>query len=151
MVDFKQVIKGLLIFVLGYFLTITSYYIVPPILNSIPYTDQLGLTWFVMIVTWVLGLIIIPAITITKGIQTQEATTTGFQGMALAALFFLFMLILTYVGWFWIEALSGVLEVSDPTATMIMQGVFYIGLFINWILGVVIAPATKIIKSSTHQ
>lgn len=76
-----DVIKGVGFFFAGTFVSAISYWIIPPIvevMSGIFSSDLLnGISWFILIMFWVLTMIVIPAYLITK--STYSKTEGGIE------------------------------------------------------------------------
>lgn len=75
--DFKGAIKGIIVFVIGYIISLVLYYTIPPIVETMdsiwPNSTFTSIAWFAIYSLWVLCLIIMPTIITLKGTVMPDA------------------------------------------------------------------------------
>lgn len=64
-----QIIKGVIWFFFGLAYSVLSYYVVPALVDFLPTTTLQAIFWVGLILTWILAIIIAPAVIITKAFQ----------------------------------------------------------------------------------
>lgn len=143
MTDIKKIGTGFGIFITAIFVNLLGYVVLDalfPVVNATGDTNAIGNTWegtfwFVLIIIWILGIFVLPAIFYYQGITEEDETPKIAKG-ALGILTFLIGMIASVKLWFIATAISNILQ----NYTTILVIIFWIGLLFNWAACVLVAP-----------
>lgn len=62
--DISKAIKGVILFFFGFIYTVVSWYTVPMLMDYLPTTTLKAIVWIGLITTWILAVIVTPAMMI---------------------------------------------------------------------------------------
>lgn len=153
MADILKIGKGFATFIGGIFLSLLGYVILNaifPIVNATGDANAIGngwegMFWFILIIIWIAGIFVLPAIFYYQGITEEDDIPPPAKG-AIGILIFIFGMIATVKLWFMATAISEIL--SNYTTILVI--VFWIGLLFNWATCVLIAPYYLVADARKH-
>ena len=139
MAKLKLGIQAVLGLIIGLLVTVLGWYIVPALSDILPITSLKTIFWIGVISYWITAVIISPLLMIMGG-------KVNFKGSVLGLIAFIagyiLSLIIYYTAGYILEALDAVF----PNSTFLSIGWF--GVYVIWILGLIIAPLYLTIKDS---
>lgn len=143
MTNMKKVFSGFGIFLIAIFATSIGYQMMSAVFditNEATDTNRIGDTiegifWFVLIIAWIMGVFVIPAILYHQGLTEQTQDEIPKIGKAiLAILIFIFSIILTTKAWYMTTTITSIMD------TDIQIIIFWLGLLFNWLAITIITP-----------
>lgn len=144
MVNLKKVAKGVSIFLAGYFMMIVLSWIIPiltTVLEAIYPSDGIdGIIWVAVMMVWVIAVLVIPNLFIYEGIRETNDLPSILQ-ITISIIVFLFGVILTVKGWYFVEALS------TASQNEFVIALYWIAVAVMWFEIVVGIPAFTIIQN----
>ena len=152
MTEYKYVIGGTGVFILGYFYTLLSSYFASAMIDamvedtSVTNLSTLGnLLWWGIILTWILALIVVPIIFFIYGMQTKgNRQITQAQEVTIGVLWFIFSCAFTVVCWYIVPITANLLTLG------IANGVYWVGIIVLWVFNTLIVPANAIIYNYSN-
>lgn len=146
-------VKAIGAFLGGIFLTTILGYVLPPIFSVgeviFPGSDLEAIAWFFMIILFIAITLVLPSVYIhealmNRGLENNNAAINIF----IAVMIILTGLLLTYKGWFMIEAIPGMLDgLTDTALKSFIEALYWVGAILAWIEIIAIVPIYIIIQS----
>lgn len=140
--DITKIGKGVICFILGYFLIIATYQILPTIITAgETICNNCGIEdiiWIFTILTWVGATMILPIYYQISGLQTQGNYNKKWN-IPIAITILIMSALITIKGWYLVGAMA------DMSTHAIITAIFYIGISITWAMTTIITPAYLII------
>lgn len=148
MSDLTGILKANGFFILGYFYTIISQWMFPPLIDAVEDligTNVAGILWTGLWITWVLAIIIIPLALMIQALTTKLPSANPLINTTTGILWSLFTLMLVIAGWYMTTGLTDILRYE------LLKVLFWVGTIIIIIIGnVIVVPAYMIIESKKN-
>lgn len=144
MTDYKKIIIGTGIFLLGYFYATITQHIIPPLLDYLTGSIH-QIMWVALIITWVLALLVAPIGVIVWGLTTDNTHGNQIFGITGGFLYAFFSLAIFYFTWYMTTPMANALNYTILTA------LFWTGLVAIYAFNVVVIPAHSIITAKQTQ
>lgn len=151
--NFKEILKGNLLFMFGFFYGIISVSIIPPFLTAVvsAFTGSFesntlpAIIWIGLIITWILTMFILPIARIYDGLvqEVPKENQNPIIGATTGILWFLFTLLIIYFAWYWVPILASNIN-TDYTILVVL---YWISVITAIIINAVIVPIFIINKN----
>lgn len=139
--DYKKMLAGTGAFLIGYMFAIVTQYVIPTLIDQIDSSTIRGLIWLGTMFSWTLTLIVIPLGLYVWGLTNKEQSNNPIFSIAIAVIWCLFSIALTWATAYWLTPLTGAILYPYITVN------FWLGLITVWIFNIVAIPAYTIIEA----
>lgn len=148
------IVKAAVSFLTGFLLVILLSYIIPPIFSVgeviLPGTDTEAIGWFFLIILFLGVTLLLPSVFIYEALMGQRSweQENAAINIFIAVMILLTGLLLTYKGWFMLQAIpTSLAGISDVALRQFVTALYWVGTVVAWMEVVIITPIWIIVQS----